>query len=181
MPSGEVPVILNGAVELQALAKRMKRAEPALRKEFYVGLARAARPMREAVQAEARRSLPSGGCRGKRKTRTNRSTGDVSATTGFKTGDTVAARAAGASYVIRATQGKNPTVTLKAVPRKGKSVDLKALDRGRLRHSLFGNKRHWYGQAVTPGWFSRPVDRQVGNVRTELLKAIDDTKRQLDL
>ena len=181
MPSGEVPIVLNGAAELQALAKTMRTASPQFRKEFYAGLTRAARPMKEAAQREAL-TLPAGGGRGVRKTRTNRKTGVTKKTAGFKTGDSVAARAAGANYTIRSKgTGKNPTVTLQATPRKGRSVNLKALDRGELRHPLFGNRKHWYVQRVSPGWFSRPVDRNVEGVRTELLKAIDDAKRNLNL
>ncbi len=43
----------------------------------------------------------------------------------------------------------------------GDKADLKALDdRGRIRHPLWGNRGHWYGQSVAAGFFSRVWDKQ---------------------
>ncbi len=33
-------------------------------------------------------------------------------------------------------------------------MDLRSLDRGRLRHPLFGNREHWYNESVPRGWWT---------------------------
>ena len=35
--------------------------------------------------------------------------------------------------------------------------DLKALNRGRLRHPLFGNRKHWYEQSIPPGMWDDAI------------------------
>ena len=47
--------------------------------------------------------------------------------------------------------------------------DIAGMDKGLVVHPLFGNKRHWYAQAVPPGWFQSVVDGQ----REETRRAIE--------
>lgn len=55
-----------------------------------------------------------------------------------------------------------------------KGMDLWSLDRGRLRHPLFGNRRHWYQQSVKPGWWSQSLQRAADDeVKREILQALD--------
>ena len=37
--------------------------------------------------------------------------------------------------------------------------DLKALNRGRLRHPLFGNRKHWYEQSIPPGMWDDAIGK----------------------
>jgi hypothetical protein len=39
-------------------------------------------------------------------------------------------------------------------------ADLKGLDAGGVRHPLWGNRKHWYGQAVTPGSISEGISEE---------------------
>lgn len=52
--------------------------------------------------------------------------------------------------------------------------DLKSIDEGRVRHPLYGDKNHWYQQAVAPGFFTDTVAARspevAAVVRTELEK-----------
>jgi hypothetical protein len=50
--------------------------------------------------------------------------------------------------------------------------EIKALDRGRLRHPLYGNKEHWYTQTVQAGWFSTPIEEMSQEIRVEVSEAL---------
>jgi hypothetical protein len=54
---------------------------------------------------------------------------------------------------------------------------LPGLDAGRNVHPLFGNRRHWYDQAVRPGWFSDPVEGRTDQVGTAIRRVV---KRFMD-
>jgi hypothetical protein len=57
---------------------------------------------------------------------------------------------------------------------KGGRTDLSDLDRGSLRHPLWGNKAHWYPEAVKPG-FATNVEHGVifDEFRSQTGQAID--------
>jgi hypothetical protein len=57
--------------------------------------------------------------------------------------------------------------------------DLASINRGRLRHPLFGNRRYWYDQSVTPGFWDKAMEKGVKDVRVELLKALDEVAAKL--
>lgn len=50
-------------------------------------------------------------------------------------------------------------VTLRWRQRRGNS-NLKALDSGRLRHPLFGDRNHWYTQGIVPGLWTDSVKEE---------------------
>ena len=57
-----------------------------------------------------------------------------------------------------------------------KSMDLDALDRGRFRKPLFGDKRHWYPQRTKPGWWSKSLEKAATTrVRREIVSALERT------
>lgn len=45
----------------------------------------------------------------------------------------------------------NVTVTAKS------TSDIARINEGSVRHPLFGNRRHWYTQSISPGWWSNTV------------------------
>lgn len=47
------------------------------------------------------------------------------------------------------------------------------LNDGVLAHPLWGNRRHWYNQAVTPGFFTRPAEASLPQVRERILAALE--------
>jgi hypothetical protein len=49
---------------------------------------------------------------------------------------------------------------------------LAGLDGGRNVHPLFGNRRHWYDQAVRPGWFSDPVEGRTDQVAAAIRRVV---------
>lgn len=62
------------------------------------------------------------------------------------------------------------TVTATSVPRR----ELGRLDRGRLTHPLWGNREHWYGQEVVPGWFTGPCEDAAPAVQAQIEKTLED-------
>lgn len=58
--------------------------------------------------------------------------------------------------------------------------DIRAMDRGRLRHPLFGNRERWYSQAVEPGWWSDPINASGQRVRAEIEVALINIRNQVE-
>lgn len=65
-------------------------------------------------------------------------------------------------------------------PRAGGAVDLQAVNRGRLRHPVFGSKNRWRTQPVNPGFWDEPVSRHVRTFRWELGVALDNIRRDIE-
>lgn len=60
-------------------------------------------------------------------------------------------------------------------------VDLASLDKGRLRHPLYGNRGHWYVQAVKPGFWTDAMEGEATDtVRAAAIQAIDDVVAKLN-
>jgi hypothetical protein len=188
--SGRVDISLNGAESFSAAARRMRGAPAEMRKELYSALARTARPLKDAAKSSAASSLPSsGGQAGRRRRRmvpvgtfTNAASGrthvrkerkEVGGIVGGSNGESVAARVVGAKYAVRVTGGRRPRATITATESSGKSINLSALDRGRLRHPLYGNKNFWYTQRVPEEWFTRPMEESADKFNSELSKAAE--------
>lgn len=51
--------------------------------------------------------------------------------------------------------------------------DLAAMNDGRLRHPVFGNKGHWVEQSIRPGFFDDAMDKGSEDVRRALIDAVD--------
>ena len=62
---------------------------------------------------------------------------------------------------------------------KQEKRDLPSLNRGTLRHPLFGNRHHWYAQKVRRGVVDRPADRLMPDVRREMDAVIDSVAAQI--
>lgn len=82
---------------------------------------------------------------------------------------------AGATRVeSRTSGGKTIKSTIKvSATGKRESRDMAALNRGTLRHPLFGNRRHWYVQRVRRGLVDEPIDRARDRVVDNAQKAAD--------
>jgi hypothetical protein len=58
--------------------------------------------------------------------------------------------------------------------------DIAAMDRGRLRHPLFGDRRHWYTQPVAVGWWSKPTERSKSSIQAAVERAMENIKQKLE-
>jgi hypothetical protein len=147
---------IKGAEKFGEVAKALKQAgDKELRKELYSSINRAAKPMTKAVKESMPAYLPRGYAL------------ELSKTVKIS--------------VRRRASGKNPAVYLvaKAKTPGGKDRDLASLNRGRLRHPLFGNRRHWFDQKVRPDWWTDPLLQSAPQARKEIVKAIDDVAAKL--
>jgi hypothetical protein len=71
--------------------------------------------------------------------------------------------------VLAVSRGVRVSVTIFARGKK-ELRDVAALNRGMLRHPLFGNRGHWYAQRVKSGFVDDPVAR----LRPMIVKKVDD-------
>ena len=61
-----------------------------------------------------------------------------------------------------------------------KGHDLAALNRGRLRHPLFGNRKFWYQQSIAEGFFTKPVEEDGDALKARIVDALDAYKREIE-
>ena len=73
----------------------------------------------------------------------------------------------------------NPGVSIRATTRGPSRRRIRRLDQGILEHPLFGNRRHWYSQAVTPGWFTQPNEDSAPRARRDIEAALERVKEKI--
>lgn len=181
----------GGVEDFRRLARDFNRAGArGLKSRLNAGLYRSARPAITAAKQSAATTLPQGGGKRRRVTRLRR-TGTVDiggrqyvrrrrvATRSTTENESLAKRVEQAKFTVKTRGGRNPGIRITATGKGKKKIDLNALDRGVVRHPLFGNRRHWYAQRVTPLWFTRPMEANSGNVLRELEQAVADIERDI--
>lgn len=179
------------AKAIAAAARDVKAASKDVQKELYSALERASKPLQEIAIGGAD-VLPQSGGQAVRVTRLKK-TGTIEIdgqefvrrarvkTRRTRSNESLADRVRAARFVIRLRGGRDPGVKLIATARGGKKVALGELDRGNVRKPLFGDKRHWFDQPVTPGWWTDSLTgaEALGAVRREVLQAIDAVIRRM--
>jgi len=151
-----VDIRIEGADKFARLAKALRQiGDTELRRELYAGMNRAVKPLTESVRGATRRYLP------------DRYADELSETLRVRP---------------RRRAGRDPGVSLtgSAKTRRGKDRDLRALNRGVLRHPLYGNREHWFNQPVKAGWWDGPLTDGADEVRQELVNVLDDIGKKLD-
>jgi hypothetical protein len=146
---------IEGADKFGKLAKALRQSgSKELRTELYRGINRAVKPLTEEVKKETPQFLP------------RRYAFELSKSLRVK---------------VRRRAGGNPAVYLVANAKtpRGKDRDLASLNRGRLRHPLYGNRGFWYDQKVSPNWWTDPLLEGAEEVRKEIVKSIDDLASRL--
>lgn len=136
---------IHGTDQFLRLSKALKDAGRLdMRKELHTALRKAPRRLIPETRREARERLPRRGG--------------------------LAELVAKAPQRVKVTTGRNPGVRITAgKPGSG----ARAAERGRLRHPVFGNRRVWVTQEVTPGWFSEPLQKGAPAVRRDLEHALE--------
>jgi len=149
-------VKVTGAEEFGVLARRLKQAgQVELRKELYAGINRSVRPLTMKVRTSIGGYVP------------NRYAGELATSLRVTTSK---------------SSGRNPAVRLKAAAKtgRGRPRELSRLNRGVLRHPLYGNRRHWFNQTVRPGFYDEPLEQGAPRVRVELMEAIRAVARKIE-
>ena len=76
------------------------------------------------------------------------------------------------SVSVRTGQA-DPGVTIIAESSRTHRRKLADLNRGVLSHPLWGDRKHWYRQPVTPGFFTGPCEDAAPRAREEIEAALD--------
>lgn len=173
--------MVDAHVEVVGLQEMLKKLKGAKNKELRGALVRAmntaAKPVKEEIKESARRTLPSGG-----------GLGEWAANLDIKTKTSLTSRRPGVTIqasarakVKRARRaGRIRKVRLAGT--FGQFADVRALDRGRVMHPMFGRAKKGGGlfgpQMVKPGFFTDvvtgPVSQRAGvEIKRELDKALD--------
>lgn len=146
-----VDVRITGADNLATLAKELKRiGDNDLRKEMLRGIRTATKPMVAAAKESAHDELPKAG-----------GLNEIVARSKFST--------------RTRTAGRSPGVRVVAAS----GINVGSIDRGRLRHPVFGNREAWVTQQVKPGWFTDAMNAHADEVRRELMAALERVARQV--
>lgn len=94
---------------------------------------------------------------------------------------------------MRATIADAIRISVRTTGRPGATVwidksrlptDLKgmpaAINTGRIRHPVFGNRRRWAQQNATPLWWDRTVRSHLPRMEREVARVLDDVRRRLE-
>lgn len=79
-----------------------------------------------------------------------------------------------AAVMPRAVTDFRPGRSSVKIQHRKSGHDMKALNRGRLRHPVYGNKKNWVMQSITPGFFERGIAKDEGDLKRRVMTAIDD-------
>lgn len=144
---------VTGGEQLRLLGAQLKIADRRLRLDTLAKIRVAAQPLVKEIRQSAREELPAEGGLAERVSKSR-----ISVRTRL-TGRTV-------GISIRAS---NP-------------YSIGAMNRGRLRHPVFGNRAVWVNQQVTPGWWDKPTSENpelAMEVQHEIETVLDETDRRL--
>lgn len=145
---------ITGSEEFTALARKLREAgRTDLRRELYKGINRAVKPLTADVKKAPPKYLPSG----------------YAAEFGLKV------------KTSKRSTGRGAGVRLigSAFTPRGRPRELARVNRGQLRHMLFGDPGFWYPQAVKPRFWDEPLEKDAPKVRKELLRVLRDIARKI--
>ena len=142
---------VKGGNRAHQLGKQLKQlGNKELEKELRRGISRSMRPATKAVRAAVPEYMPSG----------------------------YAPTLAGALQLRTSNLASGLRITgqAKGNPRPRKVTDLNS---GRLRHPLFGDREHWFQQAVKPRFFDEPLEGQRDQIRGELDRVLAEVAAKI--
>lgn len=146
-----VYMTFRGPDRLRRFGRNLReQGEKTLRREVYRGINRATKPMRANAKAAARARLPHRGGLAERVARSRLTT---------------------RTRLV----GRNPSVRIIATS----PDNVRRIDRGTVRHPVFGHTDRWVTQPVNPGWFTDPMEAGAVRARREVEQALRDVARQL--
>lgn len=140
---------VGSSAELRHVARLLRQAAARdITREFRQGQRKAFRPLQAEIKAEAAATLPTRG--------------------GY------AALMAKAVRVTVSVLPRGKAVITARVFARGKVEhrDVRAVNRGVLRHPVFGNRTNWTVTNVRPGFVDRPADRVADRVLDESAEAL---------
>lgn len=140
-----VDLRVTGASELEVLGRRLKEAgAKELKNELVRTLKAETKPLRADIKKSGLDNLPQRGGLNRWASSTLPS---------------ATVRDSGSRVGVRIRKAK-------------KGHDIRSLNRGRLRHPVFGHRDRWVQQDITPGFFDKPIPEHEDALRERLLEAI---------
>ena len=155
MAGGGLDVRITGAGELASLGRRLKdagEAGKALRRELLKQIQRETKDLKESDKQSARDVLPHKGG--------------------------LAEKVAASKFQTR-TRFAGNNVGVKIVAQGLSVSNLRALNRGYVRHPVWGHRDRWVNQPIHPGWFDNPNEKDTPKVQRAILAAIDLTNSRI--
>lgn len=144
-------LVIKGADDLGVLAKRLKEVgDKTLRKELLAGIRVATKGTKAAIKANALSSLPARG---------------------------------GLAAIVANSKVSTKTRTTGAIGIRITAANphsIRGMDRGNLRHPVFGNRGKWVSQKVKAGWFTDPIEADAPNIRYEIGQAMSSVAAKLE-
>lgn len=182
-------VEIRGTAQLRIVAAKLRAAgNGELRRELGRNMRAAAEPvvsaMRQAVMSTSSAGVRGGGGQQRREFgvgRAKRATERVKRRAAAGRG--LRATVARTVKVKTETGGRSARVQIrsdtKLMPGSQRTLP-RAMNRGKWRHPVMGNRDMWVGQvAVPPGWFDQPVRRYGGRIRDTAVDVVNDINRRI--
>lgn len=89
----------------------------------------------------------------------------------------LAAEVASAQLAVRTNLGPKSASVKVVSTSPGRFRDL---NRGRLRHPVFGNREKWVQQSVWPGWFTDRIEARKPRMQGAVLQAMRQTAHEIE-
>ncbi|MFC7929174.1 hypothetical protein [Streptomyces cinereoruber] len=164
-------VQITGTGQLITLSRQLRAAGgPPLRRNFQRRIRRAAEPLHRDMQ-QTIRNLPITS-----QARKAGSRGGSSPTT-RPLRETIAA-AVRISVRTSSNPGARVWIDRSALPSDLRGMP-SALNEGRIRHPVFGNRRRWVQQNTTPLWWDKTVRTHTPRMQAEVARVLGDVRRSL--
>lgn len=142
---------IDGAKQLAELTRKFRSIEDkTVRRELSKSLTRATKRSKDAIRASAREKLP-------------------------KRGGLAASIAASRISVRNKTASRIAVLQLVT----SNKHNIRAIDRGIVRHPVYGNRKKWATQKVPALFWTAPMRLNTANARRELAGALDELQRKL--
>ena len=150
---------IKGGEKLRSTAKLLKgKANKDLRNELQRELRRSAKEFGKVVPAEVHHFMPSGYAPTLRQNL--RVVGKVN----------VSALRAGVSLQATSKASKHS---------KERKSEIAKLEKGMLRHPVYGNRSVWVNQTVKPGFFSKPIIKNADIFYADLVRAVENVAAKI--
>ena len=148
-------VKVTGGAELRQVQNRLRViGDKGLGKQMSKALRDAAKPLQPAVRKEAVAAMPSG------------------------YGPTLAKSLRFRTAIKETAHTADVVVRVYGDGRRERR-EVPALNRGRLRHPLYGNRNRWFDQRVRPGFVDRPADRLMPEAARQMRAVISYVAEQI--
>ena len=147
--------VTAGSADLASVRRALRKVgDTGLGRQLAAGLSRAARPLGPAIRAEVPKAMPSGYAP------------VLSKSLRFRT-------------AVKSTKSTARLTYRVYGDGRREKRDVPTLNRGRLRHPVYGRRSVWAEQRVRSGFVDRPVDRMVPDVVREMQAVVDQVAAQI--